>query len=102
MSTWSFVDSTDRPTGQTFTGPNSALAANTPDGCRAIEGVSLVERREDPDLRRDRVLAQIADQERRQARPQRELLLDPGNAEASRRLREIEAQIAQLRATLRS
>jgi hypothetical protein len=50
--------------------------------------------------RRVSALAQIADLERRQLRPQRELLLDPSSREADVRLHEIEAQIASLRGSL--
>lgn len=42
-------------------------------------------------------LGKISELERRQARSQRELLLDPQNAEARRRLGEIENQIVELR-----
>lgn len=99
-ATWSFVDQSGRVTGQTFTGPHSALAANTPDGCRAVEGLLPFERGDDPQLKRDRVLAQIAALELRQARPLRELQIDPANFNAAHRLAEIEADIAKLRAQL--
>ena len=49
---------------------------------------------------RAQALAQIAELEQRQARPQRELLLNPGSKEAYVRLRELEAQIVKLRAQL--
>lgn len=99
--TWSFVDElTGKPTGQTFSGPEHALAANTPPGCRAIPGMLEHVRRDDPELRRSRTIQRIEVLERRQLRPIRELQLDPTNDDARRRLDEIEQEIQQLRATL--
>ena len=49
---------------------------------------------------RDRALPQIAELERRQLRPLRELLIDPNNADARSRLAEIDEQIATLRNAL--
>lgn len=101
--TWSFVDADDVYTGKTFTGPVHALAANTPAGCRAVEGLLERDRnRRDPELERSRTLDRIEALERQQARPMRELKIDPSNAEAARRLAAIDAQIATLRATLRT
>jgi hypothetical protein len=44
--------------------------------------------------------ARIDELEQKQKRPHRELVLDPGNAEAKRRLQAIDAQIAELRGAL--
>jgi hypothetical protein len=50
--------------------------------------------------RRERAGAQIADLERRQLRPMRELQLNPDNVEARTRLEQIEAQIVALRSVI--
>jgi hypothetical protein len=50
--------------------------------------------------RRERARTQIADLERRQSRPMRELQIDPANAEARARLADIDAQITALRGEL--
>lgn len=99
--TWSFVDANDVYTGKTFTGPAHALATNTPEGCRAVEGPLERDRnRLDPELERSRTLERIEALERQQARPLRELAIDPANAEATQRLAVIDEQIAMLRQTI--
>ena len=55
---------------------------------------------QDAESRRLNALARIEDLEKRQARPVRELAVDPTNDEARRRVNEIEQQISQLRASL--
>jgi hypothetical protein len=127
MKTWSFYNArTGRFLGRKYSGPNSyavgakELARNTPDGFVAIEGdFDRFSQRFDFDARkvvtdrsltaernafekRQRCLAAIAELERRQARPMRELAIDPNNAEASHRLRQINEQVSQLRAELQA
>ena len=116
---WQFYD---RATGlfssRAFAGPERALAANTPDGCAAIEGrydrntqrvdvasgqvvayqrpVSEVDtERREADRRRAR--RRIDELERAQLRPLRELAIEPANQEAKRRLEQIEDEIVRLR-----
>jgi hypothetical protein len=99
--TWSFVDiETGAFTGRRFSGPAHALEANTPEGCRAVEGALQLEARDDPELRRSRIVERIEALERRQQRPLRELQIDPTNAEARSRLEQIESEIEQLRTYL--
>lgn len=93
--TWSFVDADGAFTGRTFSGPERDLAANIPDGCTAVEG--LLRLPPAPKRTGDRRRARIDELERAQARPMRELQLDPANVEAKRRLVEIEREIARLR-----
>lgn len=100
-STWSFVDiTTGEYTGRRFSGPEDALEANTPQGCRAVEGVLQLAPRDDPELRRSRTIQRIESLERQQLRPMRELTRDPQNAEARRRLDQIDSEIAELRNAL--
>lgn len=121
MSAWSFYDSeTGLFTGRVKTLPGDALLKeNTPPGCGALPGVfdRLAQR---VDLKTGEVVAyqrpqaeidaeqsakrarearaQIEQLERAQARPMRELAIDPDNAEAKRRLAEIDDEIKELRA----
>lgn len=120
LLTWSFYDSTTgRFSGRTFAAPNDRdLNGNTRPGYAAIRGeydpfrqrvdlatgeviedLSLGLER-DRERRRNAILQQIAVLEQSQARPLRELVRDPANAEARRRLDEIDAQIAALRTSL--
>lgn len=116
---WSFYSLADGTfTGRRFTTSSpELLAANTPEGCAAIAGRhdrqtarvdletgEVVAYEPPPDARRerDRAEARIARLESRQARPIRELFLNPNNAEAKRRLQEIEDEIAALRPRLQS
>jgi hypothetical protein len=98
---------------------NAQLVSRTaPDGCIAIEGhydrftqrfdIASGKVVADPSLaaerdacrRQQRALTGIAELERRQARAMRELAIDPDNAEASQRLRDLDGRIAKLRAEL--
>jgi len=124
IRTFCFYDeSTGLFTGNTFSAASvdvdRIVAKNTPPGMRAIEGrydhrsqrVDLATGTviDDPELsrmhherderrkRRDVARAKIADLERRQLRAQRELLLNPDNAEARARIQAIEEQISELR-----
>lgn len=94
------------------------LALNTPEGCAAIEGQYDKHRQRvdlttgevivdetlglerDRERRRDATLQRIAELELKQARPLRELVRNPANAEARFRIDQIDIEIAQLRATL--
>lgn len=123
LTAWSFYDpQTGLFTGRKFTGLTEYLAANTPTGCAAVEGAydarsqrvdlqtgavvddaDLAEsnrQRRDREQRRAHASLRIEELERRQLRPMRELQIDPANAEALARLRQIEAQILALRADL--
>lgn len=100
-NTWSFVDAAGTPSGARFTGPERALAANTPEGCSAVEGVLPIPPRNDPELIRSRIVERIEALERKQARPLRELAMDPGNEKAASKLAAIEAEIASARDALR-
>ena len=97
---WSFVDAEGRATGATFMGAAEMLEVNTPPGCTAVDGVLAFEARIDRDLQRDRVLQQIEALELRQARPLRELAMDPGNIDAAHVLAEIDDRITELRGQL--
>jgi hypothetical protein len=118
-TTWQFYDrETGLFAGRSFTGPDRALAANTPRGFAAIEGrydrhsqrvdvasgvVVAYERpaaeieAEQKTAREQQARHRIAELELAQHRPMRELVIDPSNAEAKRRLQEIEGEIAGLR-----
>jgi hypothetical protein len=123
MRHWSFYRLSDGAfTGQCLMSSQDALALNTPPGCAALEGnydhrsqrvdlqtaavvddADLAEenrRSREQQQRRDHAALSIAELERRQLRPTRELQIDPSNAEARSRLAEIDAQIATLRAVL--
>jgi hypothetical protein len=93
--TWSFVDSDGSPTGATFSGPASALAANTPDGCRAVEGLLEVAPRADPELIRSRIIERLEALERKQARRVREIL-----ATSDPQLKALDDEAADLREKL--
>lgn len=120
MSTWSFYDpATGRFTGRSKTLPDDTLIErNTPPGLRAIRGTfdkrtqrvdsstGEVVTFEMPEaeiaaeqraLRRLHARRRIAQLELAQQRPMRELVRDPNNAEARRRLDRIEAEIAAQR-----
>lgn len=98
--TWHFVAADGLPTGATFIGPKHALAANTPDGCCAVEGPLPTQRCEIRSCSDSGVMAQIAALERKQARPMRELVRDPANRTARLRIDEIDIEIGKLRAEL--
>jgi hypothetical protein len=98
--TWSFVDSDGSPTGATFSGPAAALAANTPDGCRAVEGLLEVAPRADPELIRSRILSHIDALQRMQLRALTELAANPDDAAAKRFFAERQEKIAALRLQL--
>lgn len=119
MNTWSFYDrATGLFAGRIYSGPDDCLGMNTSDGFVAIEGMFDrhtqrfdIERGEviedlslsagrDQFERRQRALTHIAELERRQLRPTRELAIDPSNESARERVQAIEAQIAGLRAQL--
>jgi hypothetical protein len=91
VKTWSFLsEATGQPIGRRFTGHVDSLAANTPAGCRAVEGIH----RRAPDERhaaRQRILAL----EQQQHRRVRELL-----AATDPKLAEIEAAIEAERVKL--
>jgi len=65
-------------------------------GKRWVKRAEVVER----ERRRAQILARIGELEARQARPMRELMLDPTNEEERRRLAEIRAQITAARAEI--
>jgi hypothetical protein len=108
----------DRETGRIrghYYGSPKHLEKNTPEGCAAVPGrYDPSRQRIDPETRepvddvqpedarrRTRELKlRIDDLERRQARPLRELALDPGNATARARLEGLEAEIERLRRDL--
>lgn len=123
MSTWSFY----KPDSGLFTGRvktlpfDDLIEVNTPTGLKAIRGVFdrhtqrvdiatgevVAYQRPQAEIdaeqraeRDQRIHKRIADHEAAQHRPMRELAVDPGNADAKRRLAEIEDQIAALRADL--
>lgn len=120
MKGWSFYRvETGEFTGRHFIGSERALASNTPLGCGAIAGrfdrltqrvqdgrvVERVRSQKEVDAatqeaRHQAALREIEAIERQTVRPLRELLIDPQNSEARRRLAEAEAQIAALRADL--
>jgi hypothetical protein len=123
MRRWSFYRLSDGAfTGQCLMSSQDALAGNTPPGCAALEGnydhrsqrvdlqtgtvvddAALAEenrRSREQQQRRDHATLSIAELERRQLRPTRELQIDPTNAEARSRLEAIETQIAGLRTSL--
>ncbi len=104
---------------KTFTGSDAAVLRNTPAGEGAIEGIyDALSQRVDigtadvvpytpPPERletRDELSARekILRLEHRQARPVRELMLDPTNQAARDLLQQIHDQIVQLRAFIRS
>lgn len=109
-------------TGKHILCTKDMLGRNTPEGCASIEGRydrmcqrvdletgSVIDdeilaeqnrRIRERQQRRDHAALRIAELERKQARPQRELQLDPNNAEARARLEQIDAQIAALREEL--
>ncbi len=93
--TWTFVDSHDIPTGATFTGPASALAANTPAGCRAVEGLLDIPPRQDPELIRSRIIERLEAIERKSLRRMRELL-----AAGDPQMKALDDEAATLRAQL--
>lgn len=107
--------------GRRFGGPHADLAANTPAGCAAIEGAldrlsqrvdvatgevvgyqrpaSEIEA-EQRSRRHHLARKRIADLERAQQRALREFAIDPANAEARRRIAEIDEEIGELRSAL--
>lgn len=115
MSTWSFYS---LETGL-FTGRVSSASklGKVPDGCGAMVGRydrlsqrvdldtgEVVEHRDEAlnaarqrEARARAARRRIARLEAQQARPLRELAIDPNNAAAKQRLAEIDAQIAELR-----
>lgn len=103
MKTWSFrLAATGEFIGATWQGDPRHLPANTPPGCEAVEGVH--EALPDPVAQareaRQRALRRIGSLESAQARPLRELAIDPDNVVARERLRELDARIAALRNAL--
>lgn len=123
MRRWSFYRLTDGAfTGQRLMSSEDALAGNTPPGCAALEGefdhqsqrvdlqtgavvddqvlAEASRRSREQQQRRDHAALRIAELERKQLRPQRELQIDPTNEAARTRLAEIDAQIAALRGEL--
>lgn len=115
MPTWSYYDpDTGALTGGRFTGSESDFEKNRR-GRPAVQGqydrrryrvdletgdVIEHEAEADPRELRDRAHARIEALERRQLRAQRELLLDPSNKAARRRLAAIDAEIIGLRGYL--
>lgn len=116
--TWSFYEAaTGVFRAKRLTCPPS-FDVQVPEGCIVIEGIFDHERQRvdlatgeiiddqslgaqrDQERRRSATLQQIAEAEQRQQRPMRELVRDPANVEARRRLDEIEAEIAKLRTSL--
>lgn len=119
MRTWAFYDlATGLFTGKHLMCTEDMLSRNTAEGCASIAGrydrytqrvdLDTGEVVSDPSLSmerdqqrmREQALAQIAELERRQLRPQRELLVDGNNEEARSRLIEIDERIATLRAQI--
>ena len=124
MKTISLYDpNTGLFTGETKRGPNlKHLLRHVSHGLAAVEGeidyrrcrmqLATGEVIDDPALaqlhreqgerraRRSFALEQIAELERKQLRPMRELAIDPGNADAIARLRELDDSISKLRAEL--
>lgn len=117
MSRWHFFDAaTGQYRGSNYQGPEEFMAANTPAGTRAVQ---IGER--DPSRTRvdittgdlldheppvDRealasvVRAEMALIEKQQARPLRELSINPSDAAARERLRELDARMRVLREQL--
>lgn len=71
---WHFVDEAGEPTGQTFSGPERLLAANSPVGCKAVPGDAPQVRKDHAEGRRLRALLRIQALEAKQHRRIRELL----------------------------
>lgn len=91
---WSFLRD-GKPTGARFIGPKKALAANTPEGCEAVEGLVESERQIDPALERERIIGTIEALEAKQHRRIRELLM-----QSDPQLHAIDERIGQLRRKL--
>jgi hypothetical protein len=102
-------------TGRQFRGAFRILEANTPAGMKALIGrydhrtqrvdvetgkVVVYAAPPDPVENRNRDRASIRALEATQLRAMRELMLDPGNTDARRRLVEIDAEILGLRGRL--
>ena len=120
MKTWHFYDpATGIFSSQSYSGPESGLASNTPRGFvpregrvdfrkqrRDLESGSLVDHQREPDAgylsRRElaKTLAQLRALDSKLVRPMAELMLDGGNDAARARLVEIENQKTELRAKL--
>lgn len=114
--TFTIFDAATRLPVSCVTCNEKALAQHVKDGQIAIPGRHRSQRLNDANepehdaarasatdreqLRSGR-LAQIEALERKQLRPMRELQVDPGNAEAQRRIVEIDAEIAKLRESLK-
>lgn len=115
IKTWSFYNQeTGELSGRTFTGPEKAIAANTPIGLVAIEGShnhltmrvqdGAVVKREsqlpEHENLRALVLARIAGLESKGLRAMRELALTPNSTKARDVLTAINSQIATLRESI--
>jgi len=101
-----------------YTGSKRHLPANVPEGCAAVVGryepsghridpasgnaLTLEHRHSDSGRRARELKLRIEDLERRQARPLRELMLDPNDQDARRRVEDIDADIRRLRAQITS
>ena len=122
MSTWSFYDpGTGLFSGRRCCCSRKLLSLNTPAGYAAVEG-AYDPKSERVDIETGAVVAyqrpasevdaeqraaraqharqRIEELERAQLRPVRELLIDPTNTAAKRRLQDIESEIAAKRADL--
>jgi hypothetical protein len=119
-TTWSFYRASDGLfiSRRCMTNNQKSLKLDTPPDCIAIKGrydrfrqrvdiatgqvivdESLGAER-DRERQRDAAVQAIAELEQKQLRPLRELAVDAGNAEARRRVEQIEAQISTLRGSL--
>jgi hypothetical protein len=88
--------------GATYTGDPAHLAANTPAGCEAVEGLHFPPLDPASAARDERgtMLRRIQALEGRQGRALRELALDPESVAARDRLEALDRDIANLRARL--
>ena len=114
MKSWFFYDPKSGVIAtRTFYGREEELALNTPPGLVAVAGKAdprsqrfelstgkLVDRRSPAGLNRGEIIAKIQQLESMQARPSRELHIDPFNQAARDRLKVLDVQIADLRAKL--
>jgi hypothetical protein len=95
---WSFIKD-GKPTGAKFIGPARALAANTPEGCTAVEG-ALNADRQDPEMQRARIMVEIQELEQKQLRSMADLMVDPSDQRARLHFDRRMKEISRLRASL--
>lgn len=92
---WYFVDAGGNYAGQIYCGDEDHLRINTPAGFTPTTVAP-----DHPTPRSPMARERIDGLESAQARPLRELALDPSNAVARKRLMELDAKIAELRSLL--